>query len=340
MAGFGIREAVLVDEFHRLVADLRIGLVGIHGLGLCRRDAGIFRSRIDGRGDIGELGPDAGLHVVEIDIAHNGDSLQIRTIPLMIEVQDLLALETVDYLERTDYGAVGVLGTLIDEVGLAAHHPVAGFVAQAPLFADDAALCIQIGLFAGDVARPVVQDHQDRIHEAFAGQGYGRDIIHRLMPAGVSVHVVAEAHAVFGQEIQQVLAGVVSRAVEGHVLQKMGQAVLVVLFLQRAHVVDDVELRYAGRILIVIEVIGHPVVQAANAESGIVGDILGGGAEAQECQRKGEEESFHNDQNVQPTVRVAALRIRPSRYCGVVSIRVKPSCRRTKAENFSEKIRV
>ena len=160
VTGIRIREAVLVDEFHRLVADLRIGLVRVHRFGLCRRDAGILGGGIHRRGNVGKPGAHAGFHLVEIDVTHDGDSLQVRPVPFMIEVQDLLALETVDHLQRADHGTVRMLRPLVDEVRLAAHHPVAGFVAEAPLLADHAAFRIEVGLLAGDVARPVVQDQQ------------------------------------------------------------------------------------------------------------------------------------------------------------------------------------
>ena len=195
----------------------------------------------------------------------------------MVEIQYLLALEAVNDLKGTDYGTFRLLGALVDEPVLEHHHVVAGLVAQAPLLAYHTSLIVESLLLAGNVARPVVQYQQHRIDEGIAHQRHCGYIVHRLVPGSISVYVVAEAHSVFGQELEQALAGIVLGAVECHVLQEMGEPVLVVFFLQCSHVVGDIELRASRRVLIVIEIVGHSVVQASHPECRVRGDGLGKG---------------------------------------------------------------
>ena len=63
-----------------------------------------------------------------------------------------------------------------------------------------------------------------------------------------------------------------ARTVERHVFQKMGETVLVVLLLEGADIVDDIEVCTACRIFIVPYIICQAVLQTALDQFRVIGD--------------------------------------------------------------------
>ena len=65
------------------------------------------------------------------------------------------------------------------------------------------------------------------------------------------------------QKVEKLLFRKIFCAVERHVLQKMGQSILVILFENRAYVVQDVEFRAVFGLPVSADVVGHAVVEFA-----------------------------------------------------------------------------
>ena len=168
----------------------------------------------------------------------------------MVEIENLVTFEAVDHLEGADHIPVGVFRAFVDECALLVGHPAAWVVAVTPFLADDSALIVQSLLLAGDVARPVVKHHQHRVHERIPHQRHLGEVVDGLRPGSICIDVVSEADAFLSKKVQNALAGVVAGAVEGHMLEEVGQAVLVVLFLEGSNIVRDVEFRAAFRLLV------------------------------------------------------------------------------------------
>ena len=100
---------------------------------------------------------------------------------------------------------------------------------------------------------------------SFAGRRHVLDLVGRVVPARRGVQVVAEFHSHGLQVFRQHLARQVLRAVEGHVFQEVGQSLLVVVLLDGAHVVQDVEVGLPLGLFVVADVVGHAVFQLARA---------------------------------------------------------------------------
>ena len=73
---------------------------------------------VDGLWYVRELADDFLLHLVGIDVSDHDDCLEVRTVPLVIEVQNVLPLEIVYHVKRSQYSSFCLLGSLVDEVGL------------------------------------------------------------------------------------------------------------------------------------------------------------------------------------------------------------------------------
>jgi len=63
-------------------------------------------------------------------------------------------------------------------------------------------------------------------------------------------------------------------AIEGHVLEEVGQAVLIVLFQDGSHILSNVKLGPFFGLLIVANVIGKPIIEFSVADSWIQGQGL------------------------------------------------------------------
>ena len=173
----------------------------------------------------------------------------------MVEVGQALGLEGLEVLLRADDTRGGVLGVTI-EIGTAglADAPLGG-VARALLLQDDAALLVDLGRVAGHEVGVVVHDEQARIHHGVADE---RDVVEQvdgLLHAGGGVDVASKGGADAFQPVQDPLAGEVLGAVEAHMLQEVGQTVLVRGLLQGTDVGRQVELRPLGGLVIVADVI-------------------------------------------------------------------------------------
>ena len=78
-----------------------------------------------------------------------------------------------------------------------------------------------------------------------------------------------------------------ARAIEGHVLKKMGQATLLWLFKDRAHTLRYVEVGLSRCLSIMTYIIGKPIAERAFAHTAVEGQgLCHGGHEAAEAEKK------------------------------------------------------
>ena len=106
-----------------------------------------------------------------------------------------------------------------------------------------------------------MQDKQHGVHERLSGDRRSVNVVAGLAPGRESVHVGPEADAVFTEELQHLLTRVMLYSVECHMLQKMCEAVLVVILLKRTDIVHDVEIRHSGRIRAMPDIVSQSVVK-------------------------------------------------------------------------------
>ena len=153
----------------------------------------------------------------------------------------------------------------------------------------DVALSIDGLLGERDAVRPVFQNHHARIDGRLACRGHVGEEINRLVGGGVGIQVAAILHAdalqIFLQEVVLEVVG----AVEGHVLQQVGESALALLFLHRAHLLGDVVVSHLFRILVVANVVGEPVVEFTFAhilvlwQRHVLGQCLSQSCHEQQC---------------------------------------------------------
>ena len=261
-------------DFDAGVAVLGVGEDADGWLLVVRDGDDVLLLRILGSRDVGEGTLDAGLHVVDVDVAHDDQCLHIRTVPGVVEVRQALGLEGLEVLLGADDGRGGVLGVTIEiRIRLLAHAPLGG-VAGTLLLQDDAALLVDLLRVAGHEVGVVVHDEDAGVDDGRTHQGNVVEQVDGLLNARGGVHVAAEGSANALQPVEDALAGEVLGAIEAHVLQEVGEAVLVGQLLQGADVGRQVELGPLGGLLVVTDVVSQSVVKLADAGGRIVGKLL------------------------------------------------------------------
>ena len=268
------RIGLVEDQLHGHSLGFGIGHQSVAGLVALRNVVDLLPGGIFGLRDRRHHVADLPLHRVHIHVADDDHRLQIGTIPFMVEVDERLPPEAVDDLHVADHIAPGVFRPVVLDLGRLAGHARAGVVAAPPLLADHAPLRLDLPGFAGDVIGPVVQDQQQRVHQSLAHQRHVGNIVDRAVARGVGIDVVSEAHSIGRKVVENALSGKVLRSVEGHVFEEMGQAVLIVLLLQGAYVVGDEEIRPLPGIVVMPDVVGHPVVEPADPDLAVERHLL------------------------------------------------------------------
>ncbi len=114
-----------------------------------------------------------------------------------------------------------------------------------------------------------MQHEQRAVHDGGVGCGDSREVIDSLVEAGEGVDILAKAYAYALQEVDDALVGEILGAVEGHVLQEMREAVLVILLKDGADFLSYVELGGVLRELIVADDVGEAVAEAADDHGGV-----------------------------------------------------------------------
>ena len=217
---------------------------------------------------------DLGLDVVHIHVTHDDQGLVVGTIPLVVVVTQLLVGKVINHAHQADGQALAELGIGVQGFQLALEHAHLCALAQTPLLVDHTALLVDLLVGEQQTVAPVLEDEQARIDGTLARAGHVVDVIDGLGNAGVGIQVATEVHTQRAGVVDNALALAVEvlTAVEGHVLQEVGETTLALLLLNGAHALSDVEVHTVLGIIVVADVIGQSAVQFTDAHSIVHGD--------------------------------------------------------------------
>ena len=241
-----------------------------------------------------------GLDLCRINVAHDHHALQVGTIPLLVVSAEEIGFEVVDDRHQTDGKTIAVFAAGI-EFGQAAledaHHRAR---THTPFFVNHAAFFVDLFFLEEQSARPVCQNEETRI-DVVARHGNVVDVVDRFVGRGVGVQVLTEFHAdAFAILDELAVVGEVLRPVESHVLEKVSQTALVVVLLNRSHLLGDVEIDLSFRFGVVPNVVGQPIGEFS-LPNGVVGGELGGllrGTREQHRGKKSDQQKFYLLHNV------------------------------------------
>ena len=119
-----------------------------------------------------------------------------------------------------------------------------------------------------------MKDEEYRVYEGLPYKRNLRDVVDCLGLGCICIYIVAEADSVLLQEFEDGLVRIFLRSVECHMLEEVGQTVLVVLFLKCADIVYDVEIRTTLVFSVVTEIICQAVFELSDSGARIVRYLL------------------------------------------------------------------
>ena len=224
-------------------------------------------SSLLGHGDRRENLLDFLLHLINIYIAHNNYCLQVRAIPLLIIVAQVLIREVIYDIHRADRHTIFVLGSLINLGHSLLHESLNGHTGTtcAPLFVNNTTLLVNLSIFEQQIVAPIVQNQQTRVDNALTFQWGRAYVINGLVYRGVGVEIGTELNAdgLAPRNNAQLLtlSGEVLGAVECHVLKEVGKSALTWLLKYRTYSLGNVEISKACLFCIVADIIGHAVLK-------------------------------------------------------------------------------
>ena len=249
---------------------LRIGQDAHERLLVVRDGDDFLRLRILLGRDVREDFRQLGLDIVHVHITNHHDGLHGRVIPGLVEIHQAFRLEIQQVLLAANQRATAIfrVSVIIGEAPLM--QTPGGVAAGTALLDDDPALLVDLGGIVGHEMGVIVQDQQAGINHALTDQ---RDVVEHvlgLLDAGGSIDIAAEGSTDALEPVQDAFLREILRAIEAHVLQEVGEAVLVRGLLDGADVGGQVEFRPSLRLFIVTDVIGQAIVQLPFADGGII----------------------------------------------------------------------
>ena len=270
--GAAVVEGRVLRAARQLVVDpqqrrrrLRVGGDGEQGLVVIGHRVELSRPFVGWVLEAAEVRHDEALDAVALEVAHRDDRHQVRSVPVVIEALEGLGRSTFEDLPLTDRETLGVLRSGEQDGELLVTDSCLGAEAEPPLLDHHAALLVHLLLLEGHRLSPLAQDLEARLEQpGLVGRYF--EHVDGFVEAGVGVDVGTEAHAGRLEIVDQLETGEVLRAVECHVLDEVGQTLLIVVLLHRAGVDDQPQLGPLGRLSVDPDVVGEAVVEPADGE--------------------------------------------------------------------------
>ena len=174
-------------------------------------------------------------------------------------------VETLQTVQIADYVAVLVFRASVDG-GVASYHGApSSSVAGAQLLHDYAAFVVDLLRLQTDELRPVVQDQQCGVDRRRVCCGHIVQVVACFIVRGVGIQVRTEFDAVTLQIFYHLFARQVLGAVEGHVFEEVGEALLGIFLLDSSYVVENVEGCLSLGFFVVTDVVRHAVFESSDA---------------------------------------------------------------------------
>ena len=260
--GFHRSVFVLADELHLAAGGLFVGANGYKRFLVGSNSVGLFFTRVLFGGNAAEHRFDFVFHNFHVNVTDHDNSLQIRTIPIMVEVFNHLIVKSLQNIQLTDGHTVGVTGILHQDGPVLLAHTIVGTETETVFLDDDTALFVNLLVVVEQTGGPAFQNLEAEVNIAGIVCRHGNHI-DGLVEAGVSVEVGTEHHTLAAQFVNHAVARETLNSVEGHVLGEVRQTLLVVVLLVGAGVHGETELHAVFRVVVLTDVIGHAIVQLA-----------------------------------------------------------------------------
>jgi hypothetical protein len=210
-------------------------------------------------------------------------------IPGVPELREAGARGLLDDLDQADGNAFRQERVAEHELELRDERAETHVVAGAFLAEDDAALLVDLRVEQQQAAG-VVGQHLQALGDVFrVGVGQLQHILGAVETGG-GIGVAAETHAHALEKLDERAGRVVLAAVEGHVLEEVRDAALILLLMERTRLDEQAERGAALRLLVGIDHVAHAVGQGAEARRRVSREVAAGLGKTGSRRQRGEDE--------------------------------------------------
>ena len=205
------------------------------------------------------------------DVAGDHDHGPLGRVPVAIEGPELLARRGADHALEADRLALRIERAGQQEVEHRLGRATGRRVAEALLAQDDAALGLDLVGGQRQPASDLAQD-ADALVDQCCVVARQVQLVHGLVEAGPRIGVRTKGQARALQERHELTRRQVLRALEGHVLEEMGEAALRLGFHERAGLDQEAQADTVRRSALRQDGVAHAVGQPAPGNGGIMGE--------------------------------------------------------------------
>ena len=263
--GFGLHFGVeFGDDAAALFDGAEVGVGGVCGGGFGIAEMGFY-----------QFGDEGGVR----EVADGDEAGALGGVPLGVEVDEALAGHLLDGVFDADGEAVGEDGFGEGELVAFDHGAVVDGVAGEFLAEDDAAFFVDFFGIEVHAVEVVAEEFHGVDEEGLLDFGEF-EFVDGFLEGGVGVGVGTEGHAEALEVLDHLAGGEVAGAVEGHVFEEVGHALLVVFFHEGADVHVEAEGGAARGFLVFEDDVADAVFEGAELGGGVgfeVGGVLGPG---------------------------------------------------------------
>ena len=200
-----------------------------------------------------------------VEVADRNHGHQVRAVPVVVELLQQCGIELRDVVGVADRQPIRVARAGEQHRKLLVAHPRRGAAAAPPFFGDDLPLLVDDRRIEHHVVRPVLEDQHGLVHDV-RPVGRNLELVDRLVEARERVDARAELHADRLHERDDLLARIVLRAVERHVLDEVREPALAVVLEHGSGVDDESQLRALFRLAIRLEVVAQAIRKPADGD--------------------------------------------------------------------------
>ena len=259
--------------------------VGLRGGGAAAGERGKGRAQQP----LGEIG---------IDVTDDDGGHALRTVPFVPELDETLARGALNDLGDADRHATRQDRVAEHELELRDGGAETHVVPRALLAHDDAALAVDLGGSEQQAGGIVAEDAEALGESGLGGLGQLQQV-EGAVETGGGVGVAAKAHAHALEELDERAGGEVAAAVEGHVLQEVGDAALAFLLVHAARQDEESEGRAPLGLRVALHDVAQAVVELAEARgriglqvAALVGETRSGRGKGKGAQKERREQTW------------------------------------------------
>ncbi len=208
----------------------------IVGYGVNFAGSGVFLS-----GNLGKILLQQSQRFFFGQIPDHDHTLQIRTVPVLVETYYFISCKRSKHFVGTDRGTIRITAAGKSHCRDGVRNPALSSLAHTPFFDDHAALFLQFLLSKTHFTRHIGKDQKAFFQLLLVIRG-NLELVHSKIVTRHGIQAIGKAHADGGKVIYHFASAKMGTAIESHVLGEMRQTLLILIFDDAADIHEQTQL--------------------------------------------------------------------------------------------------